>query len=124
MPDFSDEVIAARPVWRRTTSGAPSRVDDEMPLHCGGPTLTVDERFELMRARKREMLETRAREREEAEAREAAERRQGRGRNVGDEDEDEEKATERARNDRYAVKLLRQENDAWAGGGSDLGVLG
>lgn len=40
------------------------------------------------------------------------------------EEEDDVKAAERYRNDRYAVKLLRQENDAWGGNDAGSGMLG
>lgn len=40
------------------------------------------------------------------------------------EEEDDVKAAERYRNDRYAVKLLRQGNDAWGGDDAGSGMLG
>ena len=40
------------------------------------------------------------------------------------EEEDDVKAAERYRNDRYAVKLLRQENDAWGADDAGSGMLG
>lgn len=40
------------------------------------------------------------------------------------EEDDDVKVAERYRNDRYAVKLLHQENTAWGGGGADSGMLG
>ena len=40
------------------------------------------------------------------------------------EEDDDVKVTERYRNDRYAVKLLRQENAAWGGDDAEAGTLG
>lgn len=40
------------------------------------------------------------------------------------EEDDDVKVAERYRNDRYAVKLLRQENAAWGGNDADSGMLG
>ena len=41
-----------------------------------------------------------------------------------DEEDDDVKVAERYRNDRYAVKLLRQENTAWGGDDAGAGTLG
>jgi hypothetical protein len=108
---------APRPVWRPKTT-APGASRPELPLRCGGdpPFLSVDERFELMRARKREQDENKAREADEAAAAEKDKK--------PDDDEDEQRAVERFRNDRYAVKLLRQQDDVWGGGNADPGPLG
>ncbi|GIF44567.1 hypothetical protein [Actinoplanes xinjiangensis] len=54
---------------------------------------------------------------EEEEARQKEKKREA------DEDDDV-KVAERYRNDRYSVKLLRQENTAWGGNGDDSGMLG
>lgn len=119
---------AALPTWRRaraeeSRAGAdqePER-EPERPARCGGPEYTLEERFQLMRERQREMDEAAEREREEREAREAKQRR---GSRPDDEDEDELQAADRFRNDRYAVGLLRQDGDAWGGGDAGTGVLG
>ncbi|WBB71951.1 hypothetical protein O7602_19690 [Micromonospora sp. WMMD1128] len=89
------------------------------PAMCGGPEYTAAQRLDLMREKQRAMDEA-ARERAEAEARKAAKRRRPK---PADEDDDF-LAAERLRKDRYAVKLLRQDDSAWGGGGAGTGVLG
>ncbi|SDT56269.1 hypothetical protein [Actinoplanes derwentensis] len=54
---------------------------------------------------------------EEEEARAKEKKRQA-------EEDDDVKVTERYRNDRYSVKLLRQENTAWGGNDDESGMLG
>ena len=114
MPDRTE---ASRPVWR-PKAAAPGAARPDRPMMCGDdpPFRTVDERFELMRARKREQDENKAREAEEAAA-------AAKDRKPAD-DEDEQRVVERFRNDRYAVKLLRQQDDVWGGGNADPGLLG
>ncbi len=111
---------AALPTWRRSRAAAP-QADPDRPVRCGGPEYTLDERFELMRERQRELDEAAEREREEQEAREAKQRR---GSHPADEDEDEYQAADRFRNDRYAVGLLRQDGSAWGGGDAGSGMPG
>ncbi|XVU28952.1 hypothetical protein ACQPZJ_18400 [Actinoplanes sp. CA-054009] len=105
-------------VWRPRREPAPAVAPAEppMPLRCGGPA-TVDERFEHMRALKRERDEALERARAEAEGDREPERK-------ANDDEDEQRALERFRNDRYAVKLLRQNDDAWGGSAAGTGMLG
>jgi len=124
MSDVGDGAAALRPVWRRSVSAGPVDAAEEMTLRCGGPTLTVDERYLLMREKKREMDEAKAREREEAESRESARRPARRVVDRVDDEDDDDQAVKEARNDRYAVKLLRQDTSAWGGGGAESGVLG
>jgi hypothetical protein len=103
--------------WKREKSADPVR--EERPMMCGGPEYTRRERLEMFREMRRERLEAEARAEREREEAEAAKKRA-----KGDEEEDEYKAAERFRNDRYSVKLLRQDDDAWGGGGAGSGMLG
>ncbi|WP_438874520.1 hypothetical protein [Symbioplanes lichenis] len=112
-----------RAVWRRAAAAEPreSAVDAE-PAVCGGRELSVDERYELMKERRRLRKEAEAKEREEAEAKESGRHRSRQS--SPDDDEDEDKAAERFRNDRYSVKLLKQDTSAWGGGGAGSGDIG
>jgi hypothetical protein len=121
MPDDVSAQAAPRPVWRRAAA-APRIADSDEPVRCGGQVVSVDEQFEIMRERKRQLDEERAKEREEADARTASRRSSAAKPDV--EDEDEDAASARFRNDRYAVKLLQQDDAAWGGGGAGSGVLG
>lgn len=118
---MSDDVVEPRPVWRRAAAAARVAGSDE-PLRCGGPELTAEEIYQKMKARREARLAEEARKREEAEANRAA-RRSASAAPAKDE-EDEDKAAERFRNDRYAVKLLRQDDDAWGGGSALPGGIG
>jgi hypothetical protein len=117
--DAVDDSPAPRQVWRRAAPSAEAVNGEGKPRHCGGD-LDIEERYQLLkeRRRKRKEAEALAREQDEARAKEAA--RQARD---GD-DVDEDKAAERFRNDRYAVKLLQQDNAAWGGGGAGPGDIG
>lgn len=115
------EHTTGRSVWRRAAA-EPRVAGSDEPLHCGGPELTVEERYLLMRERRLARKAAKEREEEEAAAQEAA-RHPSRHR-AADEEEDELKAAERFRNDRYAVKLLRQDDGAWGGDAAGSGVLG
>ncbi|WP_067495006.1 hypothetical protein [Actinoplanes sp. TFC3] len=115
MPDSSAEQQVPRAVWRRTASG-PAVAGSDEPLRCGGPELSTEERFQLMRERRRARQAAEAAAKEE----EAPSKRVSK---VEDE-EDEDKAAERFRNDRYAVKLLHQDNSVWGGNDSGSGMLG
>lgn len=121
MPDIAPEEGSSRPVWRRAaatpTAAATSTDGPDRPLRCGGPELDVHERFYLMREKRRSQLAEQARLRKEAEEHDAAAKER-----VLD-DEDEDRAAERFRNDRYAVKLLHQDTSAWVGG-TEPGALG
>lgn len=104
-----------------TDESAEASRDTGRPIMCGGPEYTVQQRFELLRRLQREMDEEaeREREKEKAEARKKA-----RAAQHDDEDEDEA-ATERFRNDRYAVGLLRKQSSDWGGSSSaGSGILG
>ncbi|NMO56937.1 hypothetical protein HH310_37905 [Actinoplanes sp. TBRC 11911] len=107
--------MSERPVWRPARPAASETAEPDRPLRCGGegPILSVDERFEMMRALKREWDEEKARTAEEEKKAEKPA-----------DDEDEQRVIERFRNDRYAVKLLRQADDVWGGGAGDTGALG
>jgi hypothetical protein len=114
MADRDDLSQAPLRVWRRSTERAAARTE-EPPLYCGGPNRTVDEVFQEMRERKRLLDEERARQKAEAEP-ERTDRKK--------DDADDQAAVERFRNDRYAVKLLRQDTTAWGDGPSLSGTLG
>ncbi|MFC0099181.1 hypothetical protein ACFFKH_16865 [Micromonospora marina] len=113
------EHLTGRAVWRRTATGARTADEDER-LSCGGREPSVEERYLIMRER-RLARKAEERARAEAEARTAGPASQRRS---DDEEEDDLKAAERFRNDRYAVKLLHQDDAAWTGGGAGPGVLG
>ena len=116
------------PVWRRSRSAPGTPLEQpEFPMQCGGPDLTIAETEAYLKEReqqrKREKEEAEAREREEAEARQAS-RHPSLAEGSEKDDEDEDKVAERYRNDRYSVKLLRQDESVWGGGGADSGMLG
>ncbi|WP_406077940.1 hypothetical protein [Micromonospora sp. NBC_00858] len=123
MPENPEQAAPARRVWR-PTAGTGRVADSDIVPVCSGVVVDIQGRYERMWALKRQM-QREAEVEKETEEREAARHpshhRQPASR---DEEEDEEKAAERRRNDRYAVKLLRQEESVWAGGGADTGVLG
>lgn len=122
MPDSATGAGSARPVWRRAAvspSGEAAPTDQsDRPLRCGGRELSVDERFNLMRERRRLQLAEQERQQEESQERDAVVNERS-----TDDEEDEDRAAERFRNDRYAVKLLHQDSAAW-GGNVDSGALG
>jgi len=128
-----------RAVWRRVTPpriapppprGAGLVPDffgadlDKMP-RCGGEgalsdaeyaeKLETEEAQEAERARAYRAEQEKQRKEEEA-ARKAEQKRR--------DEEDDVKAAERYRNDRYSVKLLRQEKNAWGGSDAGSGTLG
>ncbi|WP_127500461.1 hypothetical protein [Actinoplanes solisilvae] len=115
-----DWLDAPRRVWRPTRPEPSAPSEPERPLMCGGDTdraLSPDEEFELMRQREREMREA---ERLEAEETDEPDDKPEPKRD----DEDEQRVLERFRNDKYAVKLLKQDTDVWGGGSGDSGALG
>ncbi|GAA2565571.1 hypothetical protein GCM10010435_42930 [Winogradskya consettensis] len=120
MPEFNAEAL--RPVWRRAAA-QPRVAGADEPLRCGGPELSAEERFQLMRERRLARKAEEERGREEADARSAS-RHSSAAKVKSDDDEDEDRAAERFRNDRYAVKLLHQEDSVWGGGGAGSGMLG
>ncbi|WP_431910273.1 hypothetical protein [Micromonospora carbonacea] len=100
--------------WRWDRRGTP--LAEEQPPRCGGPDYTAAQRAEL---RARAEAEQRARAEAEAEERRAA-ARAGRRPAAGpadaaDDPLGEESAKGAAKDTRYAVTLLR-EDDAWGGG--------
>lgn len=106
---------APRPVWRRAAAAPRVAEEEARPLTCGGG-LSVDETYLIMKERRAKRKAEEARLRGDSEEKRAPKRTE--------DDEDEERAAERFRNDRYSVKLLQQDNDAWGGGGAGSGVLG
>jgi hypothetical protein len=122
MPLWADDRYS-RTVWKPSRTGADQI---ERPLYCGGPNYAS-----LYHEQQREAQEREERERREAEARERAKRETQAGKTRGrpsrlhadDEDDDATAETEK-RNDRYAVKLLRQDDDAWGDGSASAGFLG
>lgn len=121
MSEQVDEPQAARQVWRRAAPSAEAVSGEGKPRRCGGALdLDTEDRYQFMKERRRKRKEAEALEREQDEARAKAAARQDRD----GEDVDEDKAAERFRNDRYAVKLLQQDNAAWGGGGAGPGDIG
>ncbi len=115
MPEYAAEPPAPRVKWQRAAAGPPVADSDE-PLRCGGPELSTEQRFLLMREKRL------ARQAEQSRLREVAEAKTAKSAPKVD-DEDEDKAAERFRNDRYAVKLLQQDDSAW-GGSASTGMIG
>lgn len=120
MPDVPEPT--GLPKWRRSRPVA--QADPERVPHCGGPHLTNAQREEYLRQFAAESAARREREQRERAEEAAREAKQRRGSRPDDEDEDEYQAAERFRNDRYAVRLLRQDGDAWGGDDAGAGVLG
>ncbi|MBU2668187.1 hypothetical protein KOI35_32215 [Actinoplanes bogorensis] len=100
--------MTGRAVWRRATPAGQETSGDDR-LRCGGPEMSVEERYQMMRERR---LAAKKAPEEKPKAKDH------------DDEEDELKAAERFRNDRYAVKLLKQDDDAWGGGADNTGTLG
>jgi hypothetical protein len=99
--------VTGRAVWRRATPAGPETSEDDRK-RCGGPEMSVEERYRMMRERRLAAKKQSAAEPEPE----------------PDEEEDELRAAERFRNDRYAVKLLKQDDDAWGGDATSTGTLG
>jgi hypothetical protein len=119
MAEHTPDGQPTRQVWRR--AAPPDGVQE--PLRCGDPEASPDGADELRREQHLAEATERVREQTEAQARTAAGRRPAR--KPAPADEDETRAIERFRNDRYAVKLLHQEDSAWGGAGGDAaGALG
>jgi hypothetical protein len=116
MPLWADDRYS-RTVWKPSRTGADQM---EKPLYCGGPNYASLYHEQQREAEERELREAEARERAEREARVGkAQGRQGRhvrqGRQHADDEDDDVAAETEKRNDRYAVTLLRQDDDAWGG---------
>ncbi|BCY07235.1 hypothetical protein [Actinoplanes sp. L3-i22] len=109
----------ARKVWRRS-AGTPGDPEPAVRISCGGPDLTREEYYRQMVARREAYAKEQAQRRAEADAAAAAEAKAA----ARADDEDPDRAAERYRNDRYSVKLLRQDTNTWGGGGNDAGALG
>jgi len=129
MRDHEPGATSGLPVWRRSRSGTAAPLEEnEFPMQCGGPDLTLAETEAYLKERdeqrKREKERAEAREREEAEEKQAARHPSVAGASGDREEEDEDRVAERYRNDRYSVKLLRQDESVWGGGGADSGMLG
>ncbi|GLY00703.1 MULTISPECIES: hypothetical protein [Actinoplanes] len=124
-----------RAVWRRVAppkpvapaGGVPEffSADREKMRTCGGDGAS-DAEFMKSLAKQEEESEARARaywaeqekkRKDEEEAKKKEKKRQA-------EEDDDVKAAERYRNDRYSVKLLRQEKTTWGGNDADSGMLG
>jgi hypothetical protein len=139
MPPLADDGYS-RTVWKPSRTGTDQT---EKTLYCGGPnyaSLYHEEQQEAQEREERERREAEERERAERDAR--ASKARGRHRRQYADDEDDDVAAEtgvlnvslagfaKARNDRYAVKLLHQDDDAWSdddawgGGSTGSGVLG
>ncbi|SDT10090.1 hypothetical protein [Actinoplanes derwentensis] len=107
---------ARRKVWRRSTGAVPAQQFAEDVL-CGDGEPTSREYFLQMREKRLAYMAENKRIEEEKAAEDAKLK-------ARKDDEDPDKAAERYRNDRYAVKLLRQQENVWGSGGPDLGALG
>jgi len=126
MSENAEQVPPARPVWRRAADTSRIADSDIAPV-CSGVVVGVEQEYERLWELKRQMQRDAEAEKEgqkEAEEREAARHPSHHRQSSPDDEEDEDKAAERWRNDRYAVKLLRQDDSAWARGGADPGMLG
>jgi len=132
---MSETPQAPRAVWRRVAPPkAPPQPTDGVPdffsadldklRRCGEAGISDSEFMKSVRdadaeeARRAEAYwaEQERRRAEEAEAEKQEKKRRA--------EEDDVKAAERYRNDRYAVRLLRQENNAWGGNDADSGMIG
>lgn len=111
----TEEWPVRRAVWRPPAPAA-RKVSDDEPVYCGGKELTVEERYQQMKERRRLRKEAEARAQEETQ-------RSGRRRSGRDSDKEDD-GTEKARDKRYAVKLLQQEGSAWGGSASGSGDIG
>ena len=85
MADAGDESQGTRQVWRRAAPSAEAVSGEGKPRRCGGD-LDIEERYQLMKERRRKRKEAEALEREqdETQAKEAARQ----ARNGEDVDED------------------------------------
>ena len=124
-----------RAVWRRVPPAKATRPADgtsdffsadlDKMRRCGEPAASDAEFTEALATAEKEeaeraeafWAEQERRRKEEQERAEKEKKRQA-------EEDDDVKVTERYRNDRYAVKLLRQENTAWGGDDTGVGKLG
>lgn len=125
-----------RAVWRRVTppkapAPEPGAVPDfftadrDRMRFCGEEAVSDAEFMEeLSKAEQEESERTRAFWAEQERERKKQEEARKREKKRQAEDDDDVKVAERYRNDRYSVKLLRQENTAWGGDGDDSGILG
>jgi hypothetical protein len=120
MPQWADDRYS-RTVWKPSRTGADQADQTEKPLYCGGPNYASLYHEQQQEREERERREAEERERAEREAQAGKARgrpdRQGRqGRQHADDEDDDVAAETEKRNDRYAVTLLRQDDDAWGGG--------
>ncbi|GIJ50336.1 hypothetical protein Val02_72220 [Virgisporangium aliadipatigenens] len=102
--------VPARRVWRRQ-EGPATPDEPAAPKRCGGDldeTPEQERQRELRRRRERERLFA-----GEPPQKAAGGQRRPAARRPEPDDEDDVEAADRARNDRYAVRLLRQEQSAW-----------
>jgi hypothetical protein len=113
---------APRRVWQRDRSFSAQPVaPEERPPVCGGPDYTDADRADFAEDRKAKQTDLRDRLRAK-EDRIVRERSASPRRRTDDDDEDDIKTEEP---ERYAVNLLRQDDQAWArGGDGGTGVLG
>ncbi|WP_213453746.1 hypothetical protein [Rhizomonospora bruguierae] len=123
MPENAERPIPGRPVWRRPPNAGRTADSDIVPV-CSGVVVSAEQEDERTREPHRRAGQDPEAEREAAEAREAARHPSHHRQPSPDEKEDADAAAERWRNDRYAVKLLRQDDSVWAGGDAAPGTLG
>ena len=124
-----------RAVWRRVAPAKAPRPSDgtldffsadlEKLPRCGEPGVSdaeftaslADEETAAAARAEAFWAEQERRRRDEEERAKREKKRQA-------EEDDDVKVAERYRNDRYAVKLLRQERTVWGGDGADAGTIG
>jgi hypothetical protein len=119
MPPSADDSLP-RPIWKPSRTGT---AQIEKPLYCGGPNYAALYFKEQREAEERAAAEREQAEREQAERERATKARAKRGRHHAD-DEDHIASETEKRNDRYAMKLLSQDDDAWGGRSAGYGDLG
>ncbi|WBC07664.1 hypothetical protein [Micromonospora sp. WMMA1947] len=124
-----------RAVWRRVAPAKAPRpadgtldffsVDLEKMRRCGEPGVS-DAEFSasLVEEEKEASARAEAFWAEQARLRKDEEERAKKEKKRQAEEDDDVKVAERYRNDRYAVKLLRQERTVWGDDGADAGTLG
>ena len=124
-----------RAVWRRVAPAKAPRpadgtldffsVDLEKLRRCGEPGVS-DAEFTTSLAEEEKEASARAEAfwAEQERLRKDEEERAKKEKKRQAEEDDDVKVAERYRNDRYAVKLLRQERTVWGGDGADAGTIG
>jgi hypothetical protein len=114
-PDADVPVSPGYAAWRPSRVTAESRaaaLAADRPLMSGGPELSEEELQKLWDERDEE---TRQRE---------LERRRAAGELIDEDEDDDEADEDESKDDRQAVNLLHQDDQAWGGNAADSGVIG